>query len=623
MDFVNDTKTIETFAEAEVRLAEALPGYESRPAQQTLAREIEQAIATEQHLIAQAGCGTGKSLGYLIPSVLSGKRVIVSTGTKALQDQIAEKDLPFLHEHLGVNFRYAVLKGKSNYACLELLNDPANDDEDIAVARKFVAEARENGEALSGERSSLPELSDESWAKITLGADDESDCTFGDECFYAVARAKAAAAHIVVVNHALLCIDAAIGGHVLGSADLTVVDEVHELTSYAANVFGARITLNAVRSLVNKAVGVGLSPATGGEVLAAAEALFAAVEEGEITPDSLTAQGDEWVELVNVLGELVTEVAEAAERTDSKAAGRVVVRARKFAAKFADFVVADFANLVRWVEVGRNAKGREFKILRSSPVDVGPFLAESIWDVRPAILTSATVGEFSFACSELGLARSTKAIDVGSPFDFASQARLYVPKHLPDINDSHRDDEVLDEIEVLIDARGGRTLVLFTSVARLRRAARELRRRLPYTVLAQGEAPNAELAQRFAAEESSVLCGTKSFFTGVDFQGSTCTQVILEKIPFGVPTEPVTKAKVAHIEAQGRSGFFNYSVPTASVVLQQAVGRLIRTKTDVGVVAILDDRLVTKSYGKRLINDLPPIPLVHYPAEVEDFLASC
>lgn len=619
-----------TFTEAESFLAESLPGYESRPPQQLLASKVEKAIESRTGLIGLAGTGTGKSLGYLIPSILSGQRVIVSTGTKALQDQIAEKDLPFLQEHLPNKFNFALLKGRSNYLCKAALAEVEGEtNPEVNEVRVFL----KSKDDISGERDSIPEVSDSTWGQITTSSDNcpgAKACPFGEKCFSERAKSKAARSDIVVVNHALLCTDILTGGAVLGSKGALVVDECHELNSVAGNILGARITFNSVKDYTARAQKFGLSVRLIGEVLGAFETLFDVVTEGKVLVSQLVEQEDIWVEAINLLSELVTRVAsvdvegESDKRKGTKAI--LVRRGESLLTKLVDFATGDPDELIRWVEVGKSKRGTEFKILRSAPVDVGPLLAENLWNGTPGILVSATVGEFPFAAHEVGFDRSDRpydTVDVGTPFDYPRQARLYVPERLPIKDSPTRDALVADEIEAIINASGGRTLVLFTSVKRLREAVAAVRPRVPYTLLAQGELPNKVLAERFSQDITSCLFATKSFFTGVDFQGETCTTVILDRIPFSVPTEPITEAKVAKLEKEGKSGFAHYSIPTASIVLQQALGRLIRTSSDRGIAAVLDARLAganCKPYGRRLVKDLPPIPVIHELEEAAAFL---
>lgn len=636
-----------TFAEAEVNLAASLPGYESRPQQQALALAVEEAIAGRHHLIAEAGCGTGKSLGYIIPAILSGKRVIVSTATKALQDQVANKDVPFLAEHLGAPFTFALLKGRSNYLCVNKVQ--AADPADVPSLARILEAVENAGPDFHGEREHLGfEVDDFEWMRVAADTEDcqAFGCKDNKNCYAQRAKERAQAADLVVVNHALyltdLMVKEATGGYasLVGEHDVVIFDEAHEVEEYAGKSLGSTFKEGGVRGLCTEVRNFGkrhvpdhedrLNEATA-EVLTAMTNLWAVLEPGRIRQATLLEAGDEFIGFANALFDLTGALGDSSilegvpsgdlERVKARRE-RLWRRATSTTTRFHQVVTADFDDLVRWVE-----RDGDKTVLKTAPVDVAPYLREHLFGLGDvtAILASATLsvgGKFDYIAGRLGI-DAYQGIDVGTPFDFATQARTYVPTHLPDPGRERAAWSNMAVLEMmdLIRASEGRALVLFTSYTEMRNAYDTISARLPYRCLMQGQMPNKTLAEEFKNDTSSVLFATRSFMTGVDFQGDTCSLVIVNKMPFPVPTEPLTEARCEAIKRRGGSDFSDYTIPVMTLVLKQAYGRLIRHRTDTGVVAILDPRLQTKGYGKGILRSLPEAPLVTDITGIEGFLS--
>ena len=609
------------------RVRAALPAGEERPGQVAMAEAVAQGITAGRHVVVQAGTGTGKSLGYLVPAVLSGRRVVVATATKALQDQLAGKDLPFLASHLGVPFDFAVLKGRSNYLCRQRASEVAGGDQltidDVAddvgtLGREVVRLVEWGSTTETGDRSDLDfEPRPRAWAAVSVGAREcpgAAKCPSGEECFAEAARKRAEAADVVVVNTHLYGAHLASGGHVLPEHDVVVFDEAHALEDVAAESLGLELGAGRVRTIARWARP--LVPSRDARAVDDLEAAATRLEEASLPWKDRRVPSD--------LGtELAAAVALTAERlarvtTAVRAGGEDKAR-RARALQAAGHLAGDLAvaasvpdGMVAWVESRPGGA-----VLRMVPVDVGELLADRLWAHVTAVLTSATVPPL--LATRVGIdAGACDELDVGSPFPYAEHALLYCAAHLPDPRSPRYAHALHDELEGLITAAGGRTLALFTSWRAMQAAVAALRPRLEWTVLAQGDLPKPVLVEAFASDERSCLFATMGYWQGIDVPGPSLSLVTIDRVPFPRPDEPLLQARR---ERAGRGAFRLIDLPRAATLLAQGAGRLIRTATDRGVVAVLDPRLASATYRWDLVRALPPMRRTRHRTEVEAFLA--
>ena len=608
----------------------ALPAGEVRDSQIEMAEGVARAISSERHLVAQAGTGTGKTFAYLVPAVLSGRRTVVATATKALQDQLANKDLPFLAEHLDVPFDFAVLKGRSNYVCLQRIKELTTEGQQLALevgprppVEEIASLARWAASSTSGDRAELErEPSVRAWSAVSVGPREcpgASRCPKGDVCFAERARRLAADADVVVVNTHLYGLHLATGGAVLPEHEVVVVDEAHQLEDTVAATAGVELT--------------------GGRFTALARTVGAIVDD-EAMAEGLGELGTLWRHALapergrRLRGTLDGEPARvldiARNRLDpAMAALRQVpddgpgdVGARKVRAVQAMTSLVDDLDAVREVRADEVAwvEGTDDNpVLRVAPVAVGELLAEQLWGERTAVLTSATLP--AALPDQVGLPDGGfSRLDLESPFDYPTQALLYCAAHLPDPRSATFDAAVHDELEALVDAAGGRTMALFTSHRALQAALEALRPRLAVEVLAQDELPKPALLARFAASPETCLFATMGFWQGVDVPGDALTLVTIDRLPFPRPDDPLLQARRERARADA---FRVVDLPRATTLLAQGAGRLIRTATDRGVVAVLDPRLATNArYRWDIVNALPPMHRTRDRTEAEAFLRS-
>jgi ATP-dependent DNA helicase DinG len=624
-------------------LARALSGWERRDGQLAMADAVEGALEQERHLLVEAGTGTGKTLAYLVPAVLSGRKVIVSTATKALQEQIFFKDIPLVAEALGahgVHFRAALMKGLSNYLCLRRLSEARASgarglDPDFD---RIVEWARETE---TGDRAELAMLAEEAPAWRDVASSSETrigvGCEHFEACFVTRMRREAEAANVVVVNHHLLLADLALrtgprGGHasVLPAYDALIFDEAHQIEDIATDFFGVRVSSARVDSLARDAertlaAAGALEALASGPVHATLEGIGVAARDFFARLVAAGAGRDS--RRILAPGEVSPAVRAGHEALDLRlealeaiASARPEEALQSLARRTSDLrgdlrgILADDggddddhaqAPIVRWLDVRTRSVS-----IGASPVDVGAVLRSKLFDRVPSVIctsaTLATSGSFHFAKARLGAPPEASELALPSPFDFASKAALYLPDDLPEPAEPAFDDAAADRIAELVAMTDGGAFVLCTSNRAMASIADRMRSRTRLPLMVQGERPKHLLLSRFRASGHAVLVATMSFWEGVDVPGWSLRLVVLDKIPFAPPTDPVVAARCARLDRQGGNGFTQYSVPSAAMTLKQGFGRLIRSEKDAGVVALLDKRAVRKAYGRALLAGLPP-----------------
>ena len=624
-------------------------GGAPREGQIEMAEAVANALTDRHHLMVQAGTGTGKSLAYLVPPLVHGRKVLVATATLALQRQLVERDLPAvvpaLEKVLGREITYAIYKGVGNYICLQKMNSEEPDaDGEIMLgisslekdAKRLHEWARKPG--VSGDRDDAPEVDRRVWAansvsgRECVGAD---KCAFGPQCFAAKAKGKAQTADVVVTNHTLLAIEIVDSHPILPERDAVVLDEAHEFMDRATQAVTEELT--SARVLRASAMARKFMPGKLADAFHKAANDFheSMVDYGESIRGDFAAQG-RLEEIPQSLESPIRKLRESAQAiTQFMSADDEIIdtdvlaeRARvKGAVSEISTTAATLLKLgdgfVLWYEP-------TFSTLHLAPLSVSDILRENLLTQTPVIATSATLtvgNSFNALAKSIGFlvgddlnsdAKSgevdpanVQMLDVGSPFDFANQGVLYMPKHLPEPGRDGPSIEVLTELGELIDAAGGRTLALFSSWRGVEAADVHLRKvlaELPIKIFTQKRGDSVgPLVEKFAKDETSILLGTMSLWQGVDVPGNSCILVAIDRIPFPRPDEPVMSARAAQADAAGGSGFMQVSLPRAALLLAQGTGRLIRSVEDRGVVAILDSRIVTKRYGSVLLNSMPPL----------------
>lgn len=632
---------------AEGPLATAIPGFATRDEQIAMAEHVWQALRSQGRLIVEAGTGTGKTFAYLVPALLSGRRVIVSTGTRNLQDQLFHRDLPTVTAAIGRPSRVALLKGRANYLCehrLELAEQQAVSrglKREVAVAlSKVRAWSRVTKQ---GDISELGQLSDADpvWPWVTSTRDNclGPDCPSFDRCHVVNARRTAQAADIVVVNHHLLMADLVLKeegfGDLLPGADAIVIDEAHQLPEVAANFLGFTVSGRQLQALARDLASELL---TSGPQQSVSASFSQTIERQLIdVQDALGARRErcefkEWPSLVieslgslkTSLDDLANALAEAAK--DSTGLTNIHRRCLELSSRLHSMLEEDATAAVpsvRWAQVSPQG-GVSFHLV---PLDVAEQLGKLVGAHAAAwVCTSATlaVGDsFDHFTQRIGM-HDARTARFGSPFDYESQTLMYLPKGLEPPSSPRHTASVIEAAVPVLRASGGRAFLLFTSHRALRDAANLLLAKLgpalPFPVLVQGDAPREVLLTKFRERGNAVLLGTSSFWEGVDVKGAALSVVIIDKLPFAAPDDPVLKARLDAIERRGGNPFFEEQIPQAVIALKQGVGRLMRDPNDFGVIMLCDQRLRTKGYGRIFLDSLPSMPRTENLVDVQQFL---
>ncbi|HHM05023.1 MAG TPA: ATP-dependent DNA helicase [Gammaproteobacteria bacterium] len=619
-------------------LAATLAGFAPRASQQAMAAAVEAALAAGETLVAEAGTGTGKTFAYLVPALLSGRRVIVSTGTKTLQDQLFHRDLPAVRRALDVPVAVSLLKGRANYLCLHRLAR-AETDGVLGTPRELASLGRLREWARrtrSGDIAEVEEVPEQSplWPQVTSTADNclGQDCGHFKDCYVVKARRAAQKAALVVVNHHLLLADMVLKeegfGDLLPGADAFIIDEAHQLPEVASGFLGASVGTRQLVELARDSIAEYLTEAGDmPEVKEAAEALEKSARDARLA-FGLASRRAPWSALTGgpraaldevrqALGRLQTLLEAAAER--GKGLDNCHRRSLHLGERLAALLAAEQDGHVQWFETYPKSV-----VFHRTPLRVGPALAAHMLRFQAAwVFTSATLAvadSFAHFCAAAGLA-DPRTARWDSPFDHARNALLYVPRNLPLPAAPGYTKAVVAAAVPALAASGGRAFFLFTSHRALREAAEILRRAVDYPLLVQGEAPRGELLARFRRLGNAVLLGTGSFWEGVDVRGPALSLVIIDKLPFAAPGDPVLSARIDALRREGGQPFTDYQLPQAAIALKQGVGRLLRDVHDRGVLMLCDPRLVSKAYGKVFLRSLPPMPRSRDIAAVRAFFA--
>jgi len=616
--------------------------YEHRPSQLAMAEGVEAALENRQHLIVEAGTGTGKTLAYLLPLMRRGSRVVISTGTKNLQEQLFYKDIPFLRK-LFPETRVTLMKGRQNYLCRQKLYDIERQPvlNGLEEVRQYPKLREWEAHTQTGDRAELKWLPDASelWQRVDARRETctGQKCQQFERCFITWMRQRAAEADLIIVNHHLFFADLALRqteyGSLLPDYTALVFDEAHEIEDVATQYFGLQVSNYRVEELARDTEAAlrqkGLkSPevlAAVGELRRRANLFFELFPsaEGRSSFDNrdsfLEVNRGAYGALLNALIRLATEFSRLKERPEE--INNLAQRAAELRQAFELVLESHEKNMVYWWE--RRGRG---VFIEATPIDVSEILRERLLErVDTVIFTSATLavgGSFDFLKRRLGI-KSAKEMILDSHFDFARQALLYTPLHLADPRQPDFARQAAEEVVELLKATHGRAFVLFTSHQQMNEVFERVRPQIRFPMLIQGSMPRTELLDRFRATPHAVLFGTSSFWQGVDVQGEQLSAVLIDRLPFAVPTDPITAARIRQINEEGGNAFPDYQVPQAVLALKQGFGRLIRSVNDRGVLAILDHRMVRMSYGRVFLESLPPYRKTNRLEDVKAFMREC
>jgi ATP-dependent DNA helicase DinG len=635
-----DSTLYEFFAPGGV-LSRTHPAYEFRRGQLQMAQAVEQALEERRHLIVEAGTGTGKTLAYLLPVIRSGKRVLISTGTKNLQEQLFYKDVPFLEQALFPDGRgklnVCYMKGRGNYLCRKKLYDLTDQPvlsglEEIEQYRAIAAWEKTTQTGDRAELAALPEAS-ALWPKLDARADTclGQKCSAFDRCFITEMHRRAMESDIIIVNHHLFSADLAIkqaseyapDAGILPEVGAVIFDEAHELEDVAGSYFGVSVSNLRVEDLArdleasltrNKALSASLQSATKAlrersqfffSLLPSGDNRFAFQNRREF----LEENGDEFIGLLQALTRVGSELHNMPEKPEEVYS--FIRRAEELRVQLGFLMESEDKNTVFWIERrGSRGVGRHKQnvFLQATPIDVAPILKSCLFDnLECAVLTSATLavgGGFEYIKQRLGVEHAREVV-LPSHFDYQSQAMLYVPPDLPDPRTPQFVGRATDRIRRLLEISRGRAFCLFTSYAQMNEIHQRLLGELEFPLLLQGDAPKMALLEEFRITPNAVLFATSSFWQGVDVQGEQLSCVIIDRLPFAVPSDPVVAARVRSVDEGGGNAFFQYQVPSAVITLKQGFGRLIRSLHDRGLLCLLDNRILKKQYGKVFLDSLP------------------
>jgi ATP-dependent DNA helicase DinG len=619
-------------------LSRTHPAYEFRRGQLQMAQAVEQALAEKRHLIVEAGTGTGKTLAYLVPVIRSGKRVIISTGTKNLQEQLFHKDIPFLEQALfpdgAGRLNVCYMKGRNNYLCRKKLYDLTGQPvlsglEEIEHYRAIAAWEKTTQ---TGDRAELAELPEASalWHKIDARSDAciGQKCSSWDKCFITEMHRRAMESDIIIVNHHLFFADLSIkqqaeyasDAGILPEVGAVIFDEAHELEDVAGSYFGVSVSNGRVEELCRDVEASlqrnhMLSASISGTLKSLRERsmfFFALLPQGEgrfsfeNRRDFLEENGDEFTALQQSFTRLNAELENLPSKPEE--VFNFARRAQELQVQLGFLMESEDPNTVFWIERRRGGRDKFNVYLQATPIDVAPILKTCLFDkLECAVLTSATLavgGGFEYMRRRLGLEHTRESV-LPSHFDYENQALLYVPPDLPDPRTPQFAAKAADRIRRLLEITRGRAFVLFTSYAQMNDVYQRLLGELDFPMLLQGDAPKSALLEEFRLTPNAVLFATSSFWQGVDVQGEQLSCVIIDRLPFAVPSDPVVAARVKSIDAEGGNAFFQYQVPAAVITLKQGFGRLIRSLHDRGLLALLDNRILKKAYGRVFVESLP------------------